>query len=296
MDNRASTQRVKLFRPFFALVLGLNHKTYPSRHRLQDFLRNLALGKRKIPIIPTAIERLEEFMQKVAPMTCGHELIRLGGEADGGYLVPDDLEDISACFSPGVGNTSAFDLDIANKGIRVFMADASVEGPAAEHELFHFRKKYIGSKEGMLTLEQWITEEDIGEEEDLLLQMDIEGAEYHNLLELPDEQLRRMRIIVLEAHHLDLMWSEGFFEIVEATFDKLLRHHLCVHIHPQNNVLPFEHKGIQIPRTMEFTFLHRDRLGVHNPIGVNTLPHPLDSSVAPFKPPLNLPKCWMKNK
>lgn len=124
--------------------------------------------------------------------------------------------------------------------------------------------------------------------------MDIEGAEYHTLLELPDDQLRRLRIIVLEAHHLDLMWSEGFFEIAEAFFDKLTRHHLCVHIHPNNTIWPFEHEGIAIPPVMEFTFLRRDRLGEHSPAGVTVSPHPQDIRNSPSKPPLALPACWMK--
>lgn len=38
---------------------------------------------------------------------------------------------------------------------------------------------------------------------DLLLQMDIEGAEYRNLLGTPDDVLRRFRIVVLELHGLE---------------------------------------------------------------------------------------------
>lgn len=44
---------------------------------------------------------LEAFISKVRPVDCGIELIRIGGEADGGYLIPNDLEGIEYCFSPG---------------------------------------------------------------------------------------------------------------------------------------------------------------------------------------------------
>lgn len=37
------------------------------------------------------------------------DLIRLGPNGDGGYLVPDDLTGIEACFSPGVCATSEFE-------------------------------------------------------------------------------------------------------------------------------------------------------------------------------------------
>lgn len=31
-------------------------------------------------------------------------LVRIGGDWDGAYLVPDDLAGVAACFSPGVNN------------------------------------------------------------------------------------------------------------------------------------------------------------------------------------------------
>ena len=37
----------------------------------------------------------------LSPCSNGHSLIRVGAARDGGYLVPDDLEGIVACFSPG---------------------------------------------------------------------------------------------------------------------------------------------------------------------------------------------------
>ncbi len=40
----------------------------------------------------------------------------MGGENDGGYLVPDDLEGIEYCFSPGVSNIATFELDCLNRG------------------------------------------------------------------------------------------------------------------------------------------------------------------------------------
>ena len=36
-------------------------------------------------------------------------LIRIGSKNDGGYLVPDDLKNINACFSPGVDLNVNFD-------------------------------------------------------------------------------------------------------------------------------------------------------------------------------------------
>ena len=40
-------------------------------------------------------------------------LLRIGGDSDGGYLLPDDLENISSCFSPGVSDIFDFEFTLA---------------------------------------------------------------------------------------------------------------------------------------------------------------------------------------
>lgn len=297
MANKSRANRAKLFHPWFTLVLGLQHKTYPARQKWKNFCFKLALGKPKIAVVPTPVEHLATFMQKMAPVSCGKKLIRLGSaKRDGGYLLPDDLNGVAACFSPGVGLNSEFELDVANQGIKVFMADASVEGPAAKHELFGFRKAFIGTKEDMVSLKQWINEElpSSSSQDDLILQIDIEGAEYHNFLDLPDDLLKRIRIIAMEAHNLELLCCQSYFEIVEAAFSKILRTHYCVHLHPNNSASLYEYKGLEIPPVMEITFLRKDRLGNHEPKALRDFPHELDVVNASQKPAIQLPNCWMK--
>ena len=58
------------------------------------------------------------------PSPC--ELIRIGGNSDGAYLVPDDLEGVQACFSPGVCNFKKFEDELATRfGIKSYMCDFS---------------------------------------------------------------------------------------------------------------------------------------------------------------------------
>lgn len=55
-------------------------------------------------------------------------LMRLGGNWDGGYLLPDDLKDIAACFSPGVSNTKRFEDELLDRyGIPSHMCDFTSE-------------------------------------------------------------------------------------------------------------------------------------------------------------------------
>lgn len=245
-------------------------------------------------IYPTKMTREEDLrnlLQKLRPMVTDKELIRLGPEGDGGYLVPDDLEGLGACFSPGVDYVSGFEKDCADRGMAVFMADNSVAGPAEEHPLFHFTRKYLGvtSNEQFMTLDDWVAASLPESQDDLLLQIDIEGFEFEVFLGASDALLQRFRIIVAEIHSLKNLFSEPFFQLVSRSFEKLLQTHSCVHNHPNNVSGRRKIGGIEIPKTLEMTFLRNDRITRSS--FAKTFPHPLDrDNVA--GPPLHLPRCW----
>lgn len=250
----------------------------------------LALGN----AFPTPLSdknALQSLVHKLSPMTFGKDLIRLGPKGDGGYLVPDDLEGIEACFSPGVCGVSGFEKDCADLGMKVFMADRSVDQPADSHNLFYFTKKYVGvtTNDDFMTVDDWVSSSLPGSNSDLLLQIDIEGYEYETFLAMSDSLMRRYRIIVAEFHDLDQLWNRPFFQLASRAFEKILQTHTCVHIHPNNCSVPLNKGGLSIPPVAEFTFLRNDR--IHNPSYVSVLPHPLDFDTAD-KPHFPLPACW----
>lgn len=250
---------------------------------------------RVFPTLLTPKRDLELLIRKLHPISSSNQLIRIGPYGDGGYLVPDDLSGIKACFSPGVCDNSGFELACANLGMKVFLADKSVEGPAMHHDDFSFIKKFIGSKttDDFITIDEWVDFSLPGSKDDLLLQMDIEGFEYETFLSMSNSLLKRFRIIVVEFHHLEILWSKPYFRIASAAFEKILQTHSCVHIHPNNCSGIFKTKGLVIPGNMEFTFLRKDR--INNLIYVHKFPHMLDSNNINAKPVV-LPKCWYRNE
>lgn len=234
------------------------------------------------------------FLKKLHPINPKIELVRIGPKGDGGYLLPNDLEGISACFSPGVDKESRFELELAEKGIDVYMADFSVENPTIEHPKFHFTKKFIGADDmgNYVTLDTWademLTQTD---NSDLLLQMDIEGYEYNAILALSRPLLNRFRIIVFELHHLDRVFDRFFFFQLNSVFQKLLANHSVVHLHPNNNGKLEKTNGIQIPQFIEVTMLRNDRFSSSDYF--LDYPHPLDKpNVA--KSNIVLPKYWYR--
>lgn len=234
---------------------------------------------------------LMDLIRQLRPVRPRRELIRVGPRGDGGYLVPDDLDGLAACFSPGVGPTSGFERECAERGIPVFLADRSVEAPPEQHPLFHFTRRYVGAitNPEFMTLDDWVAESLPGDSGDLLLQIDIEGHEYEVLLNATGRLLQRARIIVIEFHHLEVLWSAPFFMLARRAFEKLLQGHDCVHLHPNNCCGTLKRGEIEIPGVMEFTFVRRD----HTVPGTRggALPHPLDCDNT-TNPPLPLPRCW----
>jgi hypothetical protein len=224
-------------------------------------------------------------------MNCGVELIRLGGEADGGYLVPDDLEGIEYCFSPGVSVTSDFENQLADRGIRSFLADYSVEAPTILRPEFTFDKKFLGSSDRghFFTLATWKEKYLTDYAGDMILQMDIEGCEYEVLFSLPDRLLNQFRILVIEFHEIHRIFDPFTFKLFSACFDKVLEFFEVVHIHPNNCSVSVKKGNIEVPKLMEFTFLNKRRIASATPQRI--FPHPLDRDNYPTTP-LALPGCW----
>lgn len=237
----------------------------------------------------TPARDLKRLIDSLRPLES--DLVRVGPEGDGGYLLPDDLEGIEYAFSPGVSTESGFEADLARRGMRVFMADHSVDGPAEAHERFVFEKKFVGcmSDERFMTMDEWKDRNLPDYQGDLLLQMDIEGFEYETLYSASPALMRQFRIIVLEVHNIEHWLGKPYFELVSRVFEKLLQTHGVVHNHPNNCCGSIKSQGLELPRITELTFHRRDRLQTAKT--ATQFPHPLDADNT-ARPTLVLPRCW----
>lgn len=239
-------------------------------------------------------EQLHRLIKLLFPIKVTKQLIRIGGVGDGGYLVPDDLKEIGGVISPGVGRKQTFDEFFARRDVPVVMADASVDGPEKNLPQFHFIPKFVAPvpRHNHVTIEDLIEKLDsiTGTRSDLILQMDIEGAEYEILSALSLDILERFRIVLIEFHDLDRLFDPVFFVRYKDGFESILRTHHVVHIHPNNCQRPVKGGDIQIPPVMEFTFYRKD---LSDQLGFCLdFPNPLDKECTDQKP-LALPDCWI---
>jgi len=235
---------------------------------------------------------IKGLLEKFAPQSCGRDLVRVGPDFDGGYLIPDDLDGIEALYSPGVSDTLGFDLEIAKCGIPCFLADGTVEPPTNLHPSMNFEKMMIGEgpADTFMSLDSWVTRT-APPRGDLMLQMDIEGAEYEVLLATPRALLNRFRIIILEIHGIDRYLFGDARTQLDQLMDRLLENHIICHLHPNNVCPPVTILGQSIPPLVELTLLRRDRVGdiAGDKPGY---PHPLDAPNDNNMPTREFPPFW----
>jgi hypothetical protein len=228
------------------------------------------------------------------PVKTKFPLIRVGGKNDGGYLVPDDLDDIKVCFSPGVDITASFERDLLSRGILSHLADASVDGPPDGFKVLSFEKKFLGvvNDNEYMTLTSWMSDKHAFTG-DYILQMDIEGAEYQTIIATDPNVLRMFRIIVVEVHDVQAWFNNPIaWETMQDFFCKLLADFHVVHLHPNNNCPFIDADGFLMPTVFEMTLLRNDRA---IPEGFcDQFPHPLDQPNVLDKPDRPMPEGWYK--
>jgi hypothetical protein len=233
-----------------------------------------------------------DFIKILRPHSTEYELIRLGGNNDGGYLIPNDLSNVEFNLSPGVGKFFNFELDLLKKNIPSYMCDASVDSIPSELEGCIFVKKNIGpiNKKDQISINEWIENINLHKDKDLMMQMDIEGMEYETILSLSKKNIDYFRILVIEFHNLREIKNKFFFKIVLSTFEKLLENFIICHIHPNNSCGINYISNVPIPNAIEVSFIRKDRVKKKN--YTNSFPHSLDQPSVKNLKDIFLPKIW----
>lgn len=247
-------------------------------------------------------EALQECFEFMRPKASPYQLHRIGGNGDGAYLVPACIDRIEACFSPGVANRKDFEDELYSKySIRSHMCDYSssealLKTPLLETQTFKKLWLDVGG-DSSISLERWVNELE-PESESLMLQIDIEGAEYRNILGTNSEILSRFQIVLIELHNLNGLENELILtQVYLPFFQKLGNHFVCVHAHPNNCSGDFYCKDLEVrlPRVIELTLINTSLYHKANLEACfqPQAPNPLDVVNVPHLPPLFLDPEWL---
>jgi len=290
----------------------VRHKQRRDRS-LERHIPVIAVFLKNRPTLGGCPKEIANALEFLIPKPSPFVLERFGGNSDGAYLVPyEPLENVVACFSPGVRNSKRFEDELlARVGIKSHLLDASSDLELFDTPLIAefqtFEKKWLGNESSSTetTLTDWVERREPCSTDDLLLQMDIEGAEWPILSLTPTETLERFSVIVLELHKLDeiLANPDLFKQRAGKAFKNLGDLFTTIHAHPNNCCGVSKSlfgSGMKVPRTLEVTLIRKDILKGFEETGElisPELPHPLDIwRNVPGKPPIFLGREWRTAK
>lgn len=200
------------------------------------------------------IQRFHELLSIMNVNDCG--FIRIGDVNDGGYVMVDDLPG-GVAYSIGICNDVSWDLAMSKYGYDIYMYDHTIEDIPERNEKFHFTKQGITGYEETERLKRLATFLKINHHEkmnNMILKMDVEGAEWGVFESMPEKMLSQFAQIVVEFHGM-------------LKFDKLLRYnsilekinstHQVVHYHINNCGKVLYINGQPYANTIEVTFVRK---------------------------------------
>lgn len=231
-----------------------------------SFRSGIGRTLRRVSTPPFLIQNLVKDM---IPKAERSSLLRLGPLSDGGYVLPKvALDNLEFLMSPGVYDSWGFEVDVARESrCGVALLDGSMERPRELPADFVFQRMWLGGRdtETSTSLKGWISSLGLQQNQNLGLQMDIEGAEWEVFMRTPRESLRQFRFIVAEFHGFD--WSPFLWDFatkIRPVFRRLMRDFSVVHVHANNCCRAVTVGDLLIPSVIEVSFVRRDLIAQSN--------------------------------
>jgi hypothetical protein len=239
-----------------------------KRRFAKELIKLLDFSSIQLKLYPLSVEN--EFsnidldrlnaLRALFPLNLTKDVVwkRFGSRFDGGYLLVDDVSKSDICISLGVGDNFSFDLDISTRCCKVLMFDHTIDAPEIRATNITFNKIGISSNPlpGFTTLEQIL--DTIPVETDLILKVDIEGAEWDVFDTIPEESLIRFRQIIVEFHGLFQMGNTALFKKISNGLTKISKTHHLMNFHTNNWAAFHVISGIPLPDVIEATYLRRE--------------------------------------
>jgi len=194
--------------------------------------------------------KFKSLLTRVEP----YNLIRIGRNGDGGYIIPSFNYD--KLITIGVGKEFSFERDDFLTNTKITMFDHTIHSPSSLPENIKFFKKGIGeaSEGSLMTFDDICAHSKINAEERNILKVDIEGAEY-DVFE--NSKFSAFSVLVFEIHWLEKVFYSDKINKLENLIQILLAEHEIVHVHANNWGKLFNFANIVLPDIVELTLVRR---------------------------------------
>jgi|KBSMisStandDraft_5_1062788.scaffolds.fasta_scaffold228300_2 hypothetical protein len=211
-------------------------------------------------------DSVRSILRLISPMdVIGGTLVRKGCLNDGGYIMLDSGLRDAVAYSLGIAGDVSWDLQMAELGCQIYQYDHTIEALPVSHPAFHWYRIGIAGHDSpdglMCTLDTLIQRNGHAGRNDLILKMDIEGAEWDLFETMSETTLGQFSQIVMEMHHFAGAAGHPsgplFYKKFEAVLRKLDATHQVVHVHANNNGGLGIIGGTIIHDLLELTYVRR---------------------------------------
>jgi hypothetical protein len=200
---------------------------------------------------------VQELISILSPNKFKGELKRFGHEGDGSYVLPKNIVSPKTyLISGGISDNNKFEIELAKKGVTGIQVDNSISKAPEEHKNLIFKFATLGDRDGLyeVSLENLISMVPLNK--NLIVKLDIEGAEISALQHLSKKSLKRINCLVLELHNLSTLVQN---EKILQTLSKLKGSGLSsIYLQANNGILDYVIAGVLIPDNIEITFVRKD--------------------------------------
>ncbi len=184
----------------------------------------------------------------IVPYKSPVQKIRIGNEADGGYVIADIPCEV--CYSYGSNNDISFEEGMFKRyQTKSYTYDHTIDGITNKPDYITFKKEGVSHQatSNCNTIESHLEENCSGTERKLL-KMDIEGCEWEVLY---NSDVTKFDQLIVEFHFFNLN------SIMIDVLRKLTTNFKIIHLNANPHQLcPF--LDIEFPKVLEVTFLRND--------------------------------------
>jgi hypothetical protein len=210
------------------------------------------------------IKTIQAILNYLAPNKYLGKIKRVGGNADGSYVVPlEILGKKTFLISGGIEDNNKFEIFVASRGITGIQIDNSISKPPKNHSNLKFLNATLGDidKDGHVSLETLINK--IPKNKQILLKIDIEGGEIKALGSLSTKNLKRIDCLVMELHNLGSITSKNdkIYKLLNRLHKANLR---SIFIQANNACLTYTLAGTLIPDNIEITYAKKHKTSLPN--------------------------------
>jgi hypothetical protein len=262
-----------------------NHMVYASdayvslKSSINDLSPSLVACDRDVG--GDADARLQGVVRMLRPVSSTSlGFVRVGAHADGGYVMASPIEAVGA-ISVGVGPDVSWDRDISSRGIPVALFDHTIRRLPGDVPRGTFHRVGIGPVPTVRTkpLASLVETADLPHAGDLLLKMDVEGAEWAVLSADEPPDLEPFSQVVIELHGLSQLRDPGAGLRVTRAITHLTSQHLPIHVHANNYDGLSRFDDWWFPNSIEVSLIRKDLLPDFSP--ARALRSDLDSPCDP---------------